>query len=933
MKSSVSARFNADLLDEKYELWCDDPQSVENDWCAFFEGFELGNAQLKQKGNTAAATAATSAEPLSTDEEYLNFRGKVVSLVYNYRTLGHTQAHLNPLDDSGVKNPRLQLSQFGLSEADLDREVSTQFFRNGQKMKLRDMVAALEETYSSCIGVEYMHISNTEIRNWFRQHVENREKFQSTLKIDESRILQWLLESQLFESFLAKKFLGEKRFSLEGAEATMVLLNTILERCPSSDVQEIEMGMAHRGRLNVLRNFLHKSLTTLLYEFTPNYVPDLVAGDGDVKYHLGYESVRKLNDGDVRVSLAANPSHLEAVNAVVEGKARARQRLIEGDIKECNRNVTEAHRKKVLPILLHGDAAFAGQGSVTEVLNLSQLPGYRTGGTIHIIVNNQIGFTTMPEDARSSPYATDVAKMIEAPIIHVNGEEPSELVWAAAIALEYRQKFARDIVIDMYCYRRHGHNEADQAAFTQPHIYKKVDARKPIGDIYKNRVVEKAQLTQQAADEVENKIKKMLEDGYDTMVKHMEAGDRDAFSGSTAEPQPDYTHKPVNTGISKKNLQHIGKVLTSIPEGFNLHKTLEKRFLPRRVEALKNGGPFDWAFAESLAWGSLLMEGNPVRLSGQDVRRGTFSHRHAVFYDSETRERHIPLKGLSADQAKFCVYNSLLSEAAVLGFDYGYSLGTTNMLIMWEAQFGDFSNGAQVIIDQFIASAESKWQTPSSLVMLLPHGYEGMGPEHSSARLERFLQLCAEQNIQVGNLTTPAQYFHALRRQKKRGFRKPLVLMTPKSLLSRPEAISKEEDFLDGTSFKEILADDKKFKNPIDVERVIFCSGKVYYDLAKYRDEAGIDNAAIIRIEQLYPFNEGMLEELVKPFTNCTKWVWAQEEPKNMGAYTYAAPRLSDILDSNVRYAGRKPSSSPAAGSKAQHIREQKMLTEQAFEV
>ena len=485
----------------------------------------------------------------------------------------------------------------------------------------------------------------------------------------------------------------------------------------------------------------------------------------------------------------------------------------------------------------------------------------------------------------------------------------------------------------MYCYRRHGHNDGDQAAFTQPHIYKKVDARKPIGDIYKNRVVEKAQLTQQAADEVENKIKKMLEDGYDTMVKHMEAGDRDAFSGSTAEPQPDYTHKPVNTGISKKNLQHIGKVLTSIPEGFNLHKTLEKRFLPRRVEALQNGGPFDWAFAESLAWGSLLMEGNPVRLSGQDVRRGTFSHRHAVFYDSETRERHIPLKGLSADQAKFCVYNSLLSEAAVLGFDYGYSLGTTNMLIMWEAQFGDFSNGAQVIIDQFIASAESKWQTPSSLVMLLPHGYEGMGPEHSSARLERFLQLCAEQNIQVGNLTTPAQYFHALRRQKKRGFRKPLVLMTPKSLLSRPEAISKEEDFLDGTSFKEILADDKKFKNPIDVERVIFCSGKVYYDLAKYRDEAGIDNAAIIRIEQLYPFNEGMLEELVKPFTNCTKWVWAQEEPKNMGAYTYAAPRLSDILDSNVRYAGRKPSSSPAAGSKAQHIREQKMLTEQAFEV
>jgi len=836
------------------------------------------------------------------------------------------QAYLNPLDEGGARNPRLELSQFGLEESDLDREVSTQFFRTGQKIKLREMVQALEETYSGFIGFEFMHIHNTEVRNWIRSRIEHRFETQPRMKVDKSQILRWLLEAQLFESFVAKKFLGEKRFSLEGGEAAMVVLNTILEKCPSSGVLEIEMGMAHRGRLNVLRNFLRKSLTTLLYEFTPNYVPDLVAGDGDVKYHLGYEGFRELEDGNVRVSLAANPSHLEAVNAVVEGKARARQRMIGDD-------GAKSDRTKILPILLHGDAAFAGQGPVAEVLNLSQLPGYRTGGTIHLIINNQIGFTTMPEDARSSDYATDVAKMIEAPIIHINGEEPNELVWAAMTALDFRQRFGRDIVIDMYCYRRHGHNEADQAAFTQPHIYKKVDARKPIGDLYKARVVAEGSLTQAEADAVQNDIQAGLEAGYDRMVKHMEAGDRTVFSGSTADPQPSYSHAPVPTGISRETLQHVGKVLTTIPEGFNLHNTLAKRFIPRRQEALEKGAPYDWAFAESLAWGSLLMEGNPVRLSGQDVRRGTFSHRHAVFYDSETRNRYIPLTHVSKDQAKFCVYNSLLSEAAVLGFDYGYSLGCTNMLIMWEGQFGDFANGAQVIIDQFISSAESKWQTPSSIVMLLPHGYEGMGPEHSSARLERFLQLCAEKNIQVANLTTPAQYFHILRRQKKRSFRKPLVLMTPKSLLTRAEAVSHESDFLEGACFQEILPDVMDFEKPEEVERIVFCTGKVFYDLVEYRKEAEIDNTAIIRIEQLYPFNGEMLELILSQYPQASKWVWAQEEPKNMGAWTYIGPRLQEILRSHIRYAGRKPSSSPAAGSKAMHKREQQTLIEQAFEV
>lgn len=923
MKSSVSARLNAELLDEKFEQWSEDPLSVEPTWAAFFEGFELGNTQAAQGGN---ATQSADTVGASVSDESLAFRGKVVSLVYNYRTLGHTQAQINPLNAVNPRNPRLELAAFGLKESDLEREVSTQFFRNGQSMKLRDMIAALEATYSGKISFEFMHIHNTELRNWIRERVEYRFDDAKSKSATTEKMLSWILESELFEKFLGKKFLGEKRFSLEGGEGLMVLLNSILENCPSSGVAEIEMGMAHRGRLNVLRNFLKKSLTTLLYEFTPNYVPDIVAGDGDVKYHLGYKVDRELEDGTVHLSLAANPSHLEAVNAVTEGKARARQRILGDD-------GVKTDRKVILPLLIHGDAAFAGQGTVAEVLNLSQLEGYRTGGTIHLIVNNQIGFTTMPEDARSSAYATDVAKMIEAPILHVNGEEPNELVWAALFALEYRQKWGRDIVIDMYCYRRQGHNETDQAAFTAPHIYGKISKRPTFGVSYKAKVVEDGLLSQQQADAVEQKILDTLEAGYVKMRELEEKGDRSVFSGSTAEAQPEYSHAPVPTGIKEEALQHIGSVLTNVPDGFNLHHTLGKRFVPRRKEALETGVGYDWAFAESLAWGALLMEGNAVRLSGQDCRRGTFSHRHAVFYDSETRDRYFPLKNLANDQAKFCVYNSLLSEAAVLGFDYGYSLGCSTMLVMWEAQFGDFSNGAQVIIDQFIASAESKWQTPSSLVMLLPHGYEGMGPEHSSARLERFLQLCAENNMVVGNFSTPAQYFHALRRQKKRAFRKPLIVMTPKSLLSRAEAISSKEEFLEGSCFQEILPDNMHHEKTEQIERIVFCSGKVFYDLDAFRKEKGITNAAVIRVEQLYPFHEEMVKAIVSQFTNAKKFVWCQEEPKNMGAYTFIAPLLGDTLESHIRYSGRKPSASPATGSKAMHKREQNALLEGAFNV
>ncbi len=918
MNSSVSARQNADVLDEKYAQWCENPQSVEVTWAAFFEGFELGSAQIKRKEEAATAP--------SSDADTA-FYGRVTSLIYNYRTLGHTQAHINPLEDNPERNPRLRLEQFGLTEADLDRDVFNSFFRHGDKMKLREMVAGLEVTYSGKIGFEFMHINNTTVRHWVRERIEMHALRQEETPAKKLNSLCWVLESEAFEHFIGKRFLGEKRFSNEGGEGIMIILNAILEACPSRRVQEIEMGMSHRGRLNILANFVRKSLTTLLYEFTPNYEPDLVAGDGDVKYHLGYQSIRELTDGKVRINLAANPSHLEAVNSIVEGKARARQRVLnDGQGGEIDRGL-------VLPILLHGDAAFAGQGSVAEVLNLSQLKGYRTGGTIHLIINNQIGFTTSPADARSTVYATDVAKMVEAPILHVNGEEPMELYWAALFALDFRQKFERDIVIDMYCYRRQGHNEADQAAFTQPIIARKIAERAPFGKTYKAQLVTQGIISQADADALDAAIWAKLEEGYQKMLQLNEAGDRTAFSGSTGIFQQPYSHAPVPTGISEDQLQHIGKVLTTVPEGFHLNSTLEKRFVPRRIECLENGGPIDWAFAESLAFGSLLLEGTPVRLSGQDCRRGTFSQRHAVFYDADDRDRYIPLEHLSPEQARFCVHNSFLSEFAVLGFDYGYSLSYPTMLTLWEAQFGDFSNGAQVIIDQFISSAESKWQTPSDLVMLLPHGYEGMGPEHSSARLERFLQLCAEKNMIVGNFSTPAQYFHALRRQKHRDFRKPLILMTPKSLLGRPEAVSHSYDFLEGTCFQEILPDTKVFANPADVNRLIFCSGKVYYDLMAHRQEMGIENAAIIRIEQLYPFHREMIQAIISQYHNASHFIWCQEEPLNMGAWSYIFPRLERAVGGKVRYAGRGTASSPAAGSKAMHYREQKALVGEAFTV
>ncbi len=919
MTPSSSPRLNVDLLEEKYAAWKDDPASVGPTWAAFFEGFELGTAQPKPQPKTDSKAPESTAAP---SEQDLSLRARTGAMVYAYRTIGHTAAWINPLEDAPPQVPALDLGEFGFSDEDLDRPVASQYYRGGDYMPLREMQAELRSTFCGRIGFEFMHIHNREVRNWLREHIESNLEMQSQDDASKTLAFRAVTHAESFERFLHKKFPGEKRFSLEGAESLMAALDTILENGPSLGVEEVMMGMAHRGRLNVLANFLGKSLKVLLYEFEQNYVPNLVAGDGDVKYHLGYESVRTNSLGEtLAITLAANPSHLEAVDPVVEGKARARQRQL---------NDTET-RSRVLPLLLHGDAAFAGQGLVAEVLNLSQLRGYRTGGTVHIIVNNQIGFTTMPEDARSSDYCTDVAKMIEAPVIHVNGDYPEDVMRATELALQFRQTFARDVIIDIVCYRRHGHNEGDEPEFTQPQTYRKLKTHPSVTRGFGERLDEEGTLDRDAQKDIRSAYEDRLENELEELRLLEKSGEGHPYMESTAVHQGAFHFNPVPTGVAESLLKEIGVNLCETPEGFHVHDKLQRRFLDKRKEAAEAGGPINWAFAESLAFGSLLLENHSVRLSGQDCRRGTFSQRHAVLYDSETRDRYVPLQHLGEEQGQMCVYNSLLSEAAVLGFDYGYSLVAPEMLIMWEAQFGDFSNGAQVIIDQFITSAESKWARPSRVVLLLPHGYEGMGPEHSSARLERFLQLCAEQNIQVANLSTPAQYFHILRRQVLRDIAKPLVLMTPKSLLGLPQCVSQLEDMSEGTYFHEILDDYRRPCVPGDVNRVIFCSGKVYYDLIAHREAQEIDDAVIIRVEQLYPLHRERLREIANQYEHAHKWVWCQEEPLNMGAWSYIGPRLQELTPYKIRYAGRDRASSPATGAKTIHKLEQKRLVEEAF--
>ncbi len=911
MRTSIDARANLHLIEDKYRLWQENPDSVDSGWSAFFEGFELGN--LPERNGAVEAEVEAREAALQT---------RVDGLVYAYCSLGHTIARIDPLADTRPGNPLLRLSEFGFTDSDLDLRVSSKFFLNNQPMTLRDMVAGLDRIYADSIGSEFMHIQDPHVREWIRRRLETRPHKHSTPRAVQVALLRALLEAESFEIFLHTRYVGQKRFSLQGAETLMVALETILHKCPDGGVEEICMGMAHRGRLNVLANFLRKSLKVIFTEFSENYIPDLVAGDGDVKYHLGYDAVRRLTSGaEIEIRLSSNPSHLEAVDPVVEGKARARQR-IRGDTE---------HRKKVLPLLVHGDAAFIAQGVVAETLNLSQLHGYSTGGTIHVVVNNQIGFTTLPKDARSSRYATDIAKIIEAPIFHVNGDDPLAVTFVTDLAFDFRQQFGRDVVIDLYCYRRYGHNEGDEPAFTQPDLYAKIEKRPSVTQLYKRELLDAGTLSEDDAASLETEFALRLEMTRDEVnaIEKRRANQKAKFRESTAIFQPKYTSESEPTAISEKTLKTIVEGLTRVPDGFEVQPKIQRIVIDHQRKVFEDGGPYEWHFAEALAFGSLLLEGIPVRLSGQDSSRGTFSTRHSVLYDAKTGKPYVPLMHLAEKQARICIYNSPLSEAAVLGFDYGYSLEYPKMLCLWEAQFGDFMNGAQTIIDQFIVSAESKWQRPSGIVLLLPHGYEGQGPEHSSARIERFLQECAEDNIQVCNVTTAAQYFHVLRRQMKRDFIKPLIIATPKSLLRAQYASSPAEEFVHGR-FEEILGSPEA--GPADnVKRIIFCSGKIYYDLLKYRSERKIEDAEIIRIEQLYPLAEKRLREMLKPFPKNAKFVWCQEEPQNMGAWTFIEPRLRTLFCTEIAYAGREASASPAVGALARHKREQSRLVADAF--
>ena len=919
MNASYLNDWNADLLDEYYQRWKQDPASVDSSWSAFFEGFELGSSG----GHNGEAGIRPKNEVDRVESD--RFQDRVDGLIYNYRMVGHTQAQIDPLGQSRPESPALTLSSLGLNEVPLNTVVSSRYFQRSRRMSLGSLIDTLRAIYCGPIGVEFMHIQNETVRDWVRERMEERIRLPQPDSTAQKRLLRCLMEAETFEQFVHTKFIGQKRFSLQGAESLMVVLETILAGCPGFGVSEIVMGMAHRGRLTVLANFLRKSYDVIFKEFSENYIPDLVAGDGDVKYHLGYESVRKLESGaEVEIRLAANPSHLEIVDPVVEGKARARQRILEDTEK----------REKVLPLLIHGDAAFAGQGVVAEVLNLSKLPGYRTGGTLHVIVNNQIGFTTLPADARSTMYCTDVAKMIEAPIFHVNGDDPIAVEFVAKLALEFRQKFSADIVVDMYCYRRYGHNETDEPSFTQPRLYKKIHAHPAVTKLFKDRMLESGVLTEQESQTLEGEFKGQLEIALGhvrtsevTSKKEFERG----FEESTAVFQPPYSHSEPDTKVSKELVDLVVNRITRVPDGLVLQPQVKKLFLDRRRNQHQGGGPYDWSFAEALAFGTLLVEGTPVRLSGQDSRRGTFSQRHCVLYDTTTGKRYTPLANLKEGQARFCVYNSMLSEAAVLGFDYGYSLDFPDMLCLWEAQFGDFANGAQVIIDQFIVSSESKWQRPSGIVLLLPHGYEGQGPEHSSARLERFLQLCAEDNIQVCNLTTPAQYFHVLRRQVRRDFRKPLIIMTPKSLLRNERATSWLEDFTE-SSFQPVIGPTQN-GDAKEIDRIIFCSGKVYFDLAAYVESNRIQNAALVRVEQLYPLDLEGLANMLGDVAHAKTWVWCQEEPRNMGAWSYIEPLLARVAGHEIEYSGRPAAASPAVGSKAWHDQQQKELVHLAFTV
>ena len=965
---------NAAYIEDLYAKFEADPASVEAEWRTFFEALKDEGADVtkaaqgaswkkpnwpvrpsgdlvsaldgdwagteKKIGEKISTKAQAKGVDLSPTDVQQATRDSIhaLMLIRAYRMRGHFHAKLDPLEIAVEPNEtELDPRSYGFEEADLDRKIFLDKVLGLEFASMRDIVAILRRTYCQTLGVEFMHISNAAQKSWIQERIEGRDKEITFTREGKRAILNKLVEAEGFEKYLDVKFTGTKRFGLDGGESLIPALEQIIKRGGNLGVREITLGMSHRGRLNVLTQVMGKPHRVLFHEFKGgSATPDDIEGSGDVKYHLGASSDREFDNNKVHLSLTPNPSHLEIVDPVTLGKVRA---------KQDQHGATPEDRTMVLPLLIHGDAAFAGQGVVAECFGLSDLKGYKTGGSLHFIVNNQIGFTTYPRYSRSSPYPSDVAKMIEALIFHVNGDDPEAVVFAAKVATEYRQKFAKPVVIDMFCYRRFGHNEGDEPSFTQPLMYKKIRSHPSTLEIYSKKLVGEGVVTETEVDQMKADWRARLEAEYEAGMgyKPNKADWLDGrWSGMKPAGEVDDPRRG-DTGVALETLRDIGKKITTAPDGFAVHKTVQ-RFLDNRAKAIETGEGIDWATGEALAFCSLLKEGHPVRLSGQDCERGTFSQRHSVLFDQNTEERHTPFNHLGKEQSRYEVLNSSLSEEAVLGFEYGYSTAEPNALTLWEAQFGDFANGAQVVFDQFISSGERKWLRMSGLVCLLPHGYEGQGPEHSSARLERFLQMCAEDNMQVANLTTPANYFHALRRQLKREIRKPLILMTPKSLLRHKRAVSRLDEMAPSTSFHRLLWDDaqalpgEKIKLVADnkIRRVVMCTGKVYFDLYEDREKRGIDDIYLLRIEQLFPFPTKALVAELSRFKQA-EMVWCQEEPRNMGAWFFVDVFLQWVLNQigakhkQMRYAGRPASASTAVGQMSKHLAQLKQFLDEAL--
>ena len=942
-QQSFLNKSNSQFIEEMYVRFIENDPELPDSWKKYFSDLnEDLNSVTKEITGPTWGPKKISIDPKRNRKLEENLSGsekekvdsiKAIALIRAYRIRGHLIANLDPL---GLMKRdylyELHPNDHGFKSEDFDRKIYLNSYMDVGYATVNEIIAKLRKVYCSSIGAEYMHITNPTEKVWFRERMEKDENQINFTEKGKDAILNKIIQAEGFEKFLAKKYVGTKRFGLDGAESLIPALEQIIKRGGQLGVKEIKIGMSHRGRLNVLANVLQKSYKRIFNEFAGEFASSSEDSTGDVKYHLGASSDRTFDGNSVHVSLTDNPSHLEAVNPVVLGQTRAKQYFH-----------NDKERKKVIPLLIHGDAAFAGQGVVAECFAMSGLKGHNTGGTIHIIVNNQIGFTTSPRFARSSPYPSDLGKIVEAPILHCNGDDPEAVVHCAKIAIEFRQKFNKDVVIDMICYRRFGHNEGDEPSFTQPLMYKKIRSHPSTLNIYGKKLIEENSLSEEKFKNKINDFKNLLDDQFKNANDYKPK--LNWFEGTWSRYQPKKgKDKRGQTGVDIPKLKKLSEKINFLGPELNIHKTIQKIFINRNkcVQEEKN---IDWANAETLAFATLLQEGYPVRLVGQDSGRGTFSQRHSVLRNQEDNSRYVPLDHVSSKQKKFEVVDSFLSELAVLGFEYGYSLVEPETLTVWEAQFGDFANGAQVVIDQFIASGERKWFRASGLVLLLPHGYEGQGPEHSSARLERFLQLCAQENLQVLNCTTPANYFHALRRQIHREFRKPLVIMTPKSLLRNKYCVSNIEDFGKNNSFHRVLEDhalNKKnklieLKKPEKIRKVVICSGKIYFDLLDAREKAKVDDVVLIRIEQLYPFPVRSLASTIKPYAENAKFIWCQEEPKNMGAWFSVRDYIQWTLDNlevkkKIEFIGRNPSASPATGYAKRHAKQQKEIIDKILE-